>query len=744
MYSRLKWEENAMENIRFTGFATLFFLLLLFLPFPHSTAQDVAAIPTEKSAAESETVESLQIKVSVNEVRLDVVVLDKKTRNPVTDLTAADFEVFQNNKRQAIVSSVYVENQSSATANPSSNRKNNRNLPSLPSADLKREDTRRTIIFVVDDISMSFEDGYYSKMALRNFVEKQMQTGDMIAILKTSYGNSALQMFLSDKREALARINAIHLDRALPPNPPAPEDDDHILYRVYDNQLSTLSYSLRALQDMPGRKILIMMTAIPKLRSIADPGLLGIFMRITVMGGVDFKASYIGHFNRLADDALRAGVVVNFLDIGGLRNHAAQEYMIYGLNSNSFNGWSQHDINMRELWEKMKNESPGNALNPLPTKTGGVTIENSNFFLDGIGKETESLMKGYYLVSYAPPADTFSSGDKEIFNQVKINVKRRNVDVYTRDGFYNRLQSDMDADTSQDPMVKAIFSPFLNADLDVNMTAGYVKDAKAGYLVRSWIHLDPKDLKIVETQDGGARIDLEMVCLTSDTNGFVQDFKHVKHSLDFEPDNKSENIAWIQKHGIRFAMLLPVKKPGFYYVRTAVRDVESGKVGSAYQFVEIPDVGKKALSLSNIFIITSADDLKWQLADETIESQDGVFFPVIQGENVRSPALRTYESGDMLQTLMVLYNADDKAIAGSEIEIQSILYRDGVELRRSEPIPISSSGAVGADGILIFQRFTIGPDMPPGDYVRQLAITDKKNSKKPEGNASQFLSFTVK
>jgi len=164
--------------------------------------------------------------------------------------------------------------------------------------------------------------------------------------------------------------------------------------------------------------------------------------------------------------------------------------------------------------------------------------------------------------------------------------------------------------------------------------------------VRSWIHLDPKDVKIVETEDGGARIDLEIVCLTSDTNGFVEDFKFVEHALTIEPENKAENIAWIQKHGVRFAMQLPVKKHGSYYVRVAVRDKESGKTGSAYQFVEIPDLDRKGLALSNIFMLAGADDLDWLLSGGTADSAAGLFSPVFQADEVQSPALRTYTTGD--------------------------------------------------------------------------------------------------
>ena len=104
-----------MKHIHFVGIAAIFCLGLLFLQLPSSAAQDVSTaggVPEPADISESEPVEPLMIKLSVNEVRLDVVVIDKKTGDPVADLTAADFEVLQGNKRQTVVSSVYIENQS--------------------------------------------------------------------------------------------------------------------------------------------------------------------------------------------------------------------------------------------------------------------------------------------------------------------------------------------------------------------------------------------------------------------------------------------------------------------------------------------------------------------------------------------------------------------------------------------------------------------------------------------------------
>jgi len=772
-----------MQYCSFYRTVIVFCLGLFFLDPPFSIGQDVTGTPAEANISESSTDESaplepLAIKLSVEEVRLDVVVLDNRG-NPVTDLTVQDFEVFQNGARRNVISSVYVDYQTNAAAKPSIAKKNNRNSAPLPNVDLKREDTRRTIIFVADDLSMSFENGYHARMALRNFVEKQMQTGDMVAFFSTGHGSSALQMFLSDKREALARIDSMRIGMSLQPY----IDGSH-LYRVYENQLSTLSYSLRALKDMPGRKIIVMLTAEPSFRtpSKQNASLMQLASETAPLQAVDFSTLYESRINRLSDDALRGGVVVNFLNIGGLKAFSTAKDESGGrierdaiqlleeyLRRNDSPSYRTTDRSIQDAVQKYKengilpdeiqrtlermypqefenerNASVFNVVNPLPAKTGGVVIENQNFFLEGIGRETESLIKGYYLISYEPPSDTFRSDGKEIFNQIRVNVRRRGVQVYTRDGFYNRLERELPAVAAPTvhPLQDAVFSPFMYTGLDVNLSAGYVRDAEAGHLVRSWIHLDPKDVKIVETEDGGARIDLEIVILTSDTNGFVQDVKFVEHTLTVEPENKVENLAWIQHHGIRFAMMLPVKKPGSYYVRVAVLDKESGKTGSAYQFLEIPDSERKGLALSNIFMITNEADMKWLMSGSAAEIDKELFFPVFQAVEVLSPALRTFAVGDNIQVLTMLYGADEKVLAGAEIEMRFVIYRDGKELLSTER-PVGTGKAGSIVGIPLSLRMTMGTDLPPGDYVLELAVTDKANSGRREGNASQAISFTV-
>ena len=719
-----------MIHFRFCIVSAAFFFVFLLLNTPFSTGQDIFATRAEVNTA-AESADQLKIRVSVNEVRLDVVVLDKKG-NQITDLTAADFEVYQDNKRQEVLAGVYIDNQSNVDAHPVVSPKGSPNIPLNLSTQLDYKDVRRTIVFIFDD-SLSFEEGYYAKMALRNFVEKQMQSGDMVAIFNTSYGNNALQMFHSDKRQLLARINAI----------PAPKGRGVTgrIKMAEQNQVDIIQYSIRALKDMPGRKILIIM-ALPVM-----------------------PATLRGSYDRLADEALRAGVVINCLDIRGLHNYFTDA----AISSNSSNNTalnssplgvprvstvenSRLGMNAASFINDLMLSTQGRvdaflmgnlALHFLSNKTGGVLIQNSNFFLTGIGRETESLMKGYYLISYSPPPSTFEPGGKKIYHRIKIRIKRKGAEVHTRDGFFNRKNNETGDDALKNPLLDAIFSPFQYADLNVNIAAGYVKHAQEGYLVRSWIHIAPDDVKIVETEDGGGYIDIEAVCLTTDTNGYIQYARQVKYTFNIAPEKKTDVVAWIRKHGVRFSLLLPVKKPGSYYARISVKDTESDKIGSAYQYLEIPDLGKKGLALSNIFMITSPGDLEWIRSDATKELSQGLFFPMFQSDDVLSPALRTYSPGDSIQTLVILYNADTNAVTGSGIELKYVLYRDGQEFLHGELRPVNLDNWENPGEIPLLQTLTLGSDHPPGDYALQILVTDKRNSKKKEAVVFQTLGFTV-
>jgi hypothetical protein len=69
----------------------------------------------------------------------------------------------------------------------------------VPPARLRPEQVRRTIALVVDDLGLSFESVTRVRSSLKKFVDEQMRSGDLVAVIRTSAGVGALQQFTSDK-----------------------------------------------------------------------------------------------------------------------------------------------------------------------------------------------------------------------------------------------------------------------------------------------------------------------------------------------------------------------------------------------------------------------------------------------------------------------------------------------------------------------------------------------------------------
>jgi VWFA-related protein len=138
------------------------------------------AIAESQSKNEKEYV----IRLGVEEVRLDAVVLDKKGRQ-IADLTVNDFEILQNSANQKLTSAIYI-NEHQLQPQPQS--KPTKQVLSDPVAMLTQNDVRRTFIFIIDNINMNFVQFCDARTSLRKFIRAQMQPGDLAAIVPTANG----------------------------------------------------------------------------------------------------------------------------------------------------------------------------------------------------------------------------------------------------------------------------------------------------------------------------------------------------------------------------------------------------------------------------------------------------------------------------------------------------------------------------------------------------------------------------
>src|SRR6185369_1934619 len=305
-------------------------LLLLFcvlLPALAQTLPAPPAVPQKKNDDQDEVV-----KITTNLVQVDAVVT--KDGKAVTNLTADDFEIYQDGKKQTITSFAYVSNVP-ATATATVVREKGRDV--APVAKVKPNDPHRTVAFVVDDLGLSAESMGQVRRQLRKFMAEDLQPNDLVAVIRTGGWVGALQQFTNDRRilnHAVDQLRWNHCSRigifqfrAAGSDTEGPACSQSSL----DNTFRSVRFILEAMSELPGRKSLVLLSdEVPlETQEYFPPGgsplrgssLSGSSDRPASSSQTDSLFSSMGNaglLRKIAEMAIRASVVIYSVDTQGL------------------------------------------------------------------------------------------------------------------------------------------------------------------------------------------------------------------------------------------------------------------------------------------------------------------------------------------------------------------------------------------------------------------------------------------
>src|SRR6185503_19588121 len=132
--------------------------------------------------------------------------------------------------------------------------------------------------------------------------------------------------------------------------------------------------------------------------------------------------------------------------------------------------------------------------------------------------------------------------------------------------------------------------------LRVRLTGLFLPSEKGASVIATLLHFDARDLTFSEGPDGSRTAEGDIVAMTFDAEG--QQTDTVGRSWKITVPREAFNN--LLTSGIVYTAVMPIKKPGGYQLRAVVRDSGSQRLGSAMQFVEVPDLKKGRLTLSSI------------------------------------------------------------------------------------------------------------------------------------------------
>lgn len=701
--------------------------------------------PTPKPVTNDEEV----VKISTTLIQVDVTVTDRKGKI-VTNLKPEDFEIFENNEKQAITNFSFISSVPEATPTPTPKPNKNDVTAPIPPTQLRPEQVRRTIALVVDDLGLSFESIYYVRRGLKKFVDEQMQPNDFVAIIRTGSGVGALQQFTSDKNLLYAAIEKIRWNplgrggvSAFAPIEPTPLEDaqaagadvsDEDIQADKDKTtifnefredifsvgtLGAINFVVKGMGELPGRKSIMLFSdgfSICTETDIKeDPG------RCTQMRD---------SIRQLTDLCNRASVTIYTQDARGLQYTGLTAADRVSANPQAIQ--AAMSSRSAELLDKQE------GLSTLARDTGGKAIFNNNDLNKGLEKLLEDT-KGYYLLGYQPDSDTFDAKTRK-YNKLTVKVKNKDLSVSYRSGFFGVADADrrpVAATTALTPaqqILKAISSPFATNGVNLKLNTLFGRDDKSNLFVNSLLHVDAKDLKFTDSPDGTKKAVFDVLAISFGENGVVTDQISKTYTLTAQNQEGYEQLI---RNGFVYQFLFPVKKPGAYQMRVAIRDTGNSIVGSANQFIEVPDLKKGRLTLSGI-VLENMTEKQW--GEMQNASPDT---PRTRGTDpMADTSLRQFKRGTVLRYATEIYNAKLGQTKQPNLQTQIRVFKDGKLIKDGKPTPFNLTGQTNPTKLSVLGALSLGAQMEPGDYVLQIVVIDNL-AKTKNKLATQWVQFEI-
>jgi len=673
-------------------------------------------------------------------VQTGVSVFDKRGRF-VDGLTKDDFELEVEGRRAPIS---FFENIIAGTPRDREARTLESGEPNTPrsSAITVR---RRTVVFFIDDRHLSLDSVGRTRKSLLAFINKQMGPNDVVAIASASGQIGFLQQFSDNKevlRAAVGRLNHVPYvitDYGKNPNGPMTEymaltierkdDPDVFEFYVQDcmkwtiKPLGTGSGSRRVQCEVEvknrARQILnqagsVTVNTYYSLETLLHsaekmPGSkLAFFISDGFLAESGPRAPVaIQQVTRIVDEARRAGVVIYTIDARGLVSGALD-----ASGNVPFDGGGMlESAHLREI------PASQDAMNALAADTGGRALRNqSNFdqFINDALAETSR----YYLIAWRPETNDEKNAK---FKDIKIRVVGRpDLTVRAARGFTNQRTALPEASvkTNEKTSPKEPDADIQNALQDfypkhaipLQLSLLYWDTPASGPVLTTSVQVPSDALSYDEGNDKPARVTIAGIVLNDEGKPTAT----FKTGLEVRPRPRSGEAADSSK--VIYNNPAPLK-PGIYQVRVAARDDRSGLVGSAMEWVVIPDLSTRQLSLSSLMM--------------GLENVDAT------GERIQWSVDKKFEHGSSVRFMTFVYNAGRAAAAAANLRAQVRVYRDGQPVI-SGPFANVEASETDPERIPFVSELDLS-QLPAGAYTLEVTVEDLTTAK----SVSQQTIFYV-
>ena len=544
-----------------------------------TTAPQVQA--PDAGTAQKNAQGSFTLKVNANIVLTNVVVRDKKTGAVVKGLKESDFSIVEDKKPQKIASFDYqnvdeaavLAEKNTVAGKASVSDLLEHNFAASPEA---LRDHRLIVVFF-DLSSMQDEDIDRAVDAANDYVNKQMQPADLVALVSMSTGLSMDQDFTNNKPallKAIAKYNGSD-ETGFANGGTGSTDatsDDTSTFSADDTEYNSLNTD---------RELLAIRAIARSLERVDQRKSLLYFSGGLTRNGIENQAS----LRAATNEAAKANMAIYSVDSRGLQALPP----VGDASKGSLRGNSAYS-GAAATAQLSANFGSQETLSTLSADTGGKAFFDSNDFGPAF-QQVQHDTEAYYILGFH---STNQARDGS-YRHLTIKVDRNDVKIEYRPGYY--APADFQHQKTEDreqALTDQMRSDLPATDVAVYLQALYFRASENSFYIPVSLIVPGSQIPFLKNGDRDkASIDIlgRVKNAQGITVGNVRDT--VKLALDASQQVQRRNIQY--STGFTLA-------PGRYHLKFVVRENQSGNMGSFETDIQVPDLKKAPLKLSSVVL----------------------------------------------------------------------------------------------------------------------------------------------
>ncbi len=562
-----------------TRCSSLALALLLMWPFSLQTL----AAQNQGQAPESGLQTAYTLKVDSDLVLTNVVVRDKKTGEVVRGLTASDFQILENGKPQKIIGFDFQSVDQAAPLNEATvnGKAPNSILGSLNRGAVSTElRNHRLIVMFFDITSMQPEDLERAQDAARNYINRQMQPADLVAVVSLDQSLSLDHDFTANKQLLLNAVNAYSGTQGAGFQSGATSTTNQV------EDTTSFTADEQEYNDVnTDRELFAFADIAHSLAYINEKKSLLYFSGGIQRDGIENQASLHAAINA----SVRSNMSIYSVDARGLEAVSP----LGDASTGSLRGTSGY--NGAALQNNLdSNFNTQEVLATLSSDTGGKAFFDSNDFSPAFQRIQQDT-SAYYVIGYRS-TDTLHDGR---YRRLTIKINRPNVKIEYRPGYYAPADyRHANKDERERQLQEQLQSDLPATDVEVYLQAYYFRSDSGNGQPRFNV---PVSLIVPGSQipfvKGGDRSKATLDIIGELKNPAGQDMAEIRQTVKLAIDDSQQ----VSRKNIQYttSFSLPLGK---YHLKFVVRENQTGRMGSFETDINLPDLKKFPLKLSSVVL----------------------------------------------------------------------------------------------------------------------------------------------